>query len=171
MFFLGVQGSKTALVPGQAAETHQDPPMGSGQSPGSASDKKILSTARQVPVGQENRLLSRPGHNKQSFRAFCSDQKRQRDHPGRCSTQTPPPPRVPLQETERGENSPPIEVHPLSAGPRALCTVRSLRKYLRLTGDVVSGPLFLNSRTSPPVLSSTVSKWLSEVIEDAGPGS
>lgn len=76
-----------------------------------------------------------------------------------------------FKNQREGRTPPPIEVHPLSAGPRALCTVRSLRKYLRLTGDVVSGPLFLNSRTSTPVLSSTVSKWLSEVIEEAGPGS
>ena len=41
------------------------------------------------------------------FRTFCGGQKRHRDHPDRCSSQTARPPRVPLQESERGENSSP----------------------------------------------------------------
>lgn len=69
-----------------------------------------------------------------------------------------------------GRTPPPIEVHPLVSGPRALCPVRTLKKYLSLTGEVTSGPLFLNSRTNSPVLSSTVSKWICEVIEQADPG-
>ena len=166
-----VQGSKTALVPGQAAETHQDPPMGSGQSPGSASDKKFCQqpgkfllakkTAFFLALATTNRVSELSAVIRNGKGTIRAD----------AVLRLPLRPGFLFKNHREGRTPPPIEVHPLSAGPRALCTVRSLRKYLRLTGDVVSGPLFLNSRTSTPVLSSTVSKWLSEVIEEAGPGS
>ena len=69
-----------------------------------------------------------------------------------------------------GRTPPPIELAPLGEGNSELCPVSTLRKYLEVT-KLKTGPLFLNSKSGRPLLKSTLSKLICELIEEADPGS
>ena len=75
-----------------------------------------------------------------------------------------------LFKNQRLNRSPPnIEIVPLETGPIELCPVNNLATYLK-GSPPTRGKLFVNSRTNKPLHSSSISKLLCELINEADPG-
>ena len=68
----------------------------------------------------------------------------------------------------------PIDIQGLSdedGSPHVLCPVQALSRYLNVTKEFVSGPLFRNSLTGTPLAKSKCSKIICDLIKDSQPGS
>ena len=74
-----------------------------------------------------------------------------------------------FKNQRHGRTPPNIRIVPLAANSTVLCPVKNLFSYLSLS-RITKGPLFRNSKSGKPLLKSSVSKLLCEVIEEADPG-
>ena len=74
-----------------------------------------------------------------------------------------------FKNQRHGRTPPNIRIVPLAANSTVLCPVKNLFSYLSLS-RITKGPLFRNSNSGKPLLKSSVSKLLCEVIEEADPG-
>ena len=82
-------------------------------------------------------------------------------------------PGFPFKNQRQGRSPPNIELLPLNDHSSSLCPVNNLRIYLHMTGvtgNVVRGSIFRNSRSDRPLLKSTLSKIICDIIEEADPG-
>ena len=74
-----------------------------------------------------------------------------------------------LFKNQRLGRAPPNITFPPLTRNLQICPVSTLRDYLQ-SSPASSGPLFLNTRTGRPIHSSSISRILCEVIEEADPG-
>ena len=75
-----------------------------------------------------------------------------------------------LYKNQRLNRTPPnIEVLPLRSEPRAICPVGNLIEFLK-SSPIERGALFVNSKSNAPLHPSSFSRLLSELINEADPG-
>ena len=74
-----------------------------------------------------------------------------------------------FKNQRQGRCPPGVEIYPLLEGPSSLCPVLALQRYLSVSTPT-RGALFCHSKTQAPLRSSSISKLLCGLIEEANPG-